>query len=152
GGFFQINVKSAHMSTRGYTVPTALANGAPDQYVAYNVPNLYSDYAVCQLSRPAIDGAKTSEDATIKVLTEALDGTYAAAYESQAIQLMGNGGGMRGQVANTNLATTVCTLTNVGDAVKFWQGQSIQVSVANDDGAGGLGVAVTAPLPGALTV
>jgi hypothetical protein len=152
GAFFQVAVKSAYMSTRNATVPGALANGSPDQYVAFNVPTLYNDYAVAQLSGPAIDGARTSEGAMIKLLTEALDGAYASAYESQAAQLMGNGGGMRGQVANTSYATQICTLTNPGDALKFWQGQVIQASAANDDGAGGLGVAPTTPLAGTLTV
>jgi hypothetical protein len=152
GGFFQVAVKSAYMSTRNATVPGALANGSPDQYVSFNIPTLYNDYAVAQLSGPAIDGARTNEGAMIKLLTEAMDGAYASAYESQAAQLMGNGGGMRGQIANTSYATQVATLTNPGDALKFWQGQVVQFSVANDDGAGGLGVAATTPLPGNLTV
>lgn len=152
GGFFQVTVKSAYMSTRNRTVPGALANGAPDQYATFNIPTLYNDYAVAQLSGTAVDNARFSEGATVKLLTEAMDGAYISAYESQAYQLIGNGGGMRAQVANTNFATAVCTLTNVGDAMKFWQGQVIQVSAANDDGAGGLGVAVTQPLAGTLTV
>lgn len=152
GGFFQINVKTARMSTRNATVPGALANGSPDQYFKFNIPTLYNDYAVAQLSGPAIDNASSSEGATIKLLTEALDGAYGTAYESQAIQVMNGGGGMRGQVNNTTFNTTVLTLTNVGDAVKFWPGMVLQASVANDDGAGGLGVAVTAPLAGLLTV
>ena len=152
GGFFQINVKSARMSTRNATVPGALANGAPDQYFKFNIPTLYNDYAVAQLSGPAIDNASSSEGATIKLLTEAMDGAYGTAYESQALQVMNGGGGMRGQIANTSYATNVITLTNQGDAVKFWTGMVLQASVANDDGAGGLGVTVTAPLAGTLVV
>ena len=152
GGFFQIAVKNARMSTRASTVPLALANGSPDQYFKFNIPTLYNDFAVAQLSLGAVDNASKSEDAMIDLLTEAMDGAYGAGYESQAVQLMNGGGGMRGQVANTSYATTVLTLTNVGDAVKFWEGQVLVASKANDDGANGLGVAVTAPLAGTLTV
>lgn len=152
GAAFYIAVKSATMSTRNRTVPGALANGSPDQYVQFQIPNLYNDYAVAQLSGPAIDNAKSDEGAMVKLLTEALDGAYTSAYESQAEQLMSNGGGMRGQVKNSSFSTSVLTLTNQGDAVKFWQGQVLQASVANDDGAGGLGVAATVPLPGTLQV
>jgi len=152
GGFFQINVKTARMSTRNATVPGALANGSPDQYFKFLIPTLYNDYAVAQLSGPAVDNASSNEGSTIKILTEAMDSAYGTAYESQALQVMNGGGGMRGQIANTAYNTAVATLTNVGDAVKFWAGMVLQVSVANDDGAGGLGVAVTAPVAGTLTV
>ena len=136
---FQVAIKSAYMSTRNRTVPGALANGAPDQYAAFNVMNLYSDYAVAQLSGTAIDAASSNDGAMVKVLTEAMDGAWESAYESQARQLQSNGGGMRGQVNNTTYTGNVVNLTNVGDALGFWQGQVLQVSVANDDGAGGLG-------------
>ena len=152
GSAFQVTVKSAYMSTRNRTVPGALANGSPDIYQPFNIQTLYNDYAVAQLSMTAVDNARSDEGAMIKVLTEAMDGAYISAYESQANQLMSNGGGMRGQVANTTYTGNVITLTNPGDAVKFWQGQVLQVSVANDDGAGGLGVAATSPLAGTLTV
>jgi hypothetical protein len=152
GGFFQINVKLARMSTRNATVPGALGNGSPDQYFKFNIPTLYNDYAVAQLAGPAVDNASVSEDATITLLTEAMDGAYGTAYESQAIQVMNGGGGMRGQVNNTTFTGTVINLVNVGDAVKFWDGQVLQVSKANDDGAGGLGITPTTPLVGSLTV
>jgi hypothetical protein len=135
GAAFQIAVKSAFMSTRNVTVPGALSSGGPDKYVAFNVLNVYNDYAVAQLSGPAIDAARSNEGAMIKVLTEALDGAYASAYESQARQLMGNGGGSRGQITNSTFATQVATLSNTGDALRFWEGQVIQVS--SDDGSNG---------------
>jgi hypothetical protein len=149
---FAIAVKLSYMSTRNRTVPGALANGGPDQYAQFNVQNLYSDYAVAQLSGPAIDAASSNEGAMVKVLTEAMDGAWDSGYESQARQLQSNGGGMRGQVNNTTYTGNVINLTNVGDALGFWPTQVLQVSVANDDGAGGLGVAATTPLPGTLTV
>ena len=69
GAAFQIDVKSAFTSTRNVSVGGALSNGAPDQYVAFNVQNLYNDYAVAQLSGPAIDQARSDQGAMIKVLT-----------------------------------------------------------------------------------
>ena len=135
GGFFQINVKYAYMTTRNRTVPGALANGSPDAYAAFNIPTLYNAYAVAQLSGTAVDNAKSSEGATIKLLTEAMDGAYISAYEDQAEQLMGNGGGARGQVNNSSVATTVLTLVNAGDAVKWVPGAVVQA--ASTDGTSG---------------
>lgn len=152
GAAFQIAVKSAYTSTRNITVPGALSNGSPDQYVAFNVLNIYNDFVLALLNGQAIDAVQEDEGGMIDVLSESIDGAKESGYESQAQWLHSNGGGMRGQVSNSSFATSVCTLTNVGDAVKFWQGQVIQASAANDDGAGGLGVAATTPLPGTLTV
>jgi hypothetical protein len=135
GSAFQVAIKYAPMSTRAFTVPNALANGSPDQYKAFNVTNTYNDYAVVQLSGPAIDQTQGDENAMIKLLTEAFDGAYDAAYESQSLQLYGNGGAARGQLSNSAFATTVATLVSAGDAVKFWAGQVIQSSI--DDGTGG---------------
>lgn len=148
GAAFQIAVKFATMSTRAPTVPGALANGSPDQYVAFNVQNIYNDYGVVQLSGPAIDQTSSDEGAMIRLLTEAFDGGYDAAYESMANQLMGNGGGSRGQVNNTSFNSQTLTLVLVGDAVKFWAGQIIQAS--SDDGSNGASNAGTRA--GSLTV
>lgn len=146
GGPFQIDIKYAAMSTRAATVPTALANGSPDQYKAFSVPNgLYNDYAVVQLSLAAVDQAQGDENAMVKLLTEAFDGAYDTAYESMSLQLFGNGGGARGQLSNAAFATAVATLVNAADAVKFWPGQVLQASP--DDGTGGGGVRA-----GSLTV
>ena len=72
----------------------------------------------------------------IKLTTEAFDGAYDSAYESQSKQLHGNGGSARGQVGS--ISGSVITLTQVGSAVSFWPGQVLQASV--DDGTGGAGV------------
>ena len=152
GAAFQIDVKSAFTSTRNVSVGGALSNGAPDQYVAFNVLNIYKDFVLALLSGEAVDAVQEDEGGMIDLLSESIDGAKESGYESQAQWLHSNGGGMRGQVSNSSYATSICTLTNVGDTLKFWQGQVIQASVANDDGAGGLGVAVTQPLPGTLTV
>ena len=137
GAAFNIAIKYAPMSTRNHTVPGALANGAPDQYTTFAVPNgLYNDYAVVQLSGSAVDQASGDENSMIKLTTEAFDGAYDSAYESQSKQLHGNGGSARGQVGS--ISGSVITLTQVGSAVSFWPGQVLQASV--DDGTGGAGV------------
>ena len=135
GSAFQVAIKYAPMSTRAPTVPGALANGSPDQYAAFNVTNIYNDFAVVQLSGAAIDQTQGDENAMIKLLTEAFDGAYDTAYESQSRQLWGNGGGSRGQIpaSGQTLSSATLTLTNVGDAVNFWGGQVIQA--APDDGS-----------------
>jgi hypothetical protein len=139
GSAFQFSVKFAAMSTRAISVPTALAAGSPDQYVAFNVTNIYKDYAVAQIAGEAFDAAIDDAGAMIKLQAEALDGAYDSAYESMSLQLYSNGGGLRGVLANTVFTTAVATLTNVGDAVNFWPGQPIQMGAANDDGTGGTG-------------
>lgn len=139
GEAWNIAIKYAVMSTRATTVPTALANGAPDQYGKFNITNMYNDYAVMQLSGQAIDAAIGSENAMVKLLSETLDGGFLGAYDSAANSICGNGGGARGQIAATSTVnTTVITLADPSQTLKFQAGQVIQVSV--DDGTGGAGV------------
>ena len=143
GAAFNIAIKYAIMSTRGVTVPIALANGSPDQYGKWNIPELYSDYAVMQVSGQALDAAMGDENAMMDLAKETLDGGYLSAYESQANAMFGNGGGSRGQLnGSTTVNTTVVTIGGTtGDtsqALRFWPGQVVQASA--DDGTGGAGV------------
>lgn len=157
GDAFNIAIKYAVMSTRGVTVPIALANGSPDQYGKFNVPNTYSDFAVMQVAGAALDAAQgAGENAMVKLATETLDGGFLAAYDSQANALFGNGGGARGQISSSSFAQTTITLADPQSALKFWAGQVLQASA--DDGTGGNGVrsgtvtlAGVDPIAGTLT-
>jgi hypothetical protein len=139
GAAFQIDVKFAPMSTRAMNVPDALAIGGPDQYAPFNIPNINFDFSVAQVSEAAFAAASDDAGSMIKLKAQTLDGAYDTAYESVAVQLWGNGGVLRGVLANTNFNTPVATLTNVGDAVNFMTGGGFQASAASDDGTGGGG-------------
>ena len=139
GSAFQVDIKYAPMSTRAMNVPDALAIGGPDLYAAFNIPNVNRDYSIAQVSEAAFDAASDDAGSMIKLKAQTLDGAFDAAYESVAIQLWGNGGVLRGVLANTSFATTVATLTNVSDAKQFFPGMGVQASAASDDGTGGGG-------------
>jgi len=141
GAAFNIAIKYAVTSTRGVTVPIALANGTPDQYGKFNIPELYSDYVTMQVTGQAIDAAgQGGDDAMVKLADETLDGGYYSGYDSLANAMFGNGGGARGQILSTSSVnnTTTITLADAQSALKFWPGQVIQAS--SDDGTGGAGV------------
>ena len=139
GAAFQLDVKYASSSTRAFNVPDALTIGGPDLYAPFNIPNINFDYSTPQVSEAAFMNASDDAGAMIKLKAQTLDGAYDTAYESVAVQLWGNGGVLRGVAANTSYATTVLTLTNVGDAVNFRPGAGYQASAAADDGTGGGG-------------
>lgn len=158
GDAWNIAIKYAPTSTRATTVPLALANGSPDQYGKFNIPNLYSDYVPLQIAGTALDAAQgAGENAMVKLAMETLDGGHLAAYDSIANALFGNGGGARGQIASTSTVNTATiTLADSQQALKFWAGQVLQVSA--DDGTGGAGVrsgtvtlAGVDPIAGTLT-
>ena len=140
GDAFNIAIKYAVMSTRAVTVPLALANGSPDQYGKFNIPNLYNDFAVMQVGGQALDAAQRGgSDSMVKLASETLDGGYLAAYDSLANSMFGNGGGSRAQLSSTSsVSTATITLADAQSALKFWPGMVIQAS--SDDGTGGAGV------------
>lgn len=138
GQAFNIAVKFAPMSTRGVTVPLALGNGGPDQYAKFNIPELYSDYSVMQMSGLAADAAMGDENAMVKLASETLDGGFLAAYDSLANAMFGNGGGARAQLNGAAISGATVTLADAQTALRFWANQVIQFS--SDDGTGGAGV------------
>ena len=139
GAAFNIAIKYAVMSTRATTVPLALANGSPDQYGKFNIPELYSDYAVMQVTGQALDAAMgAGENAMVKLATETLDGGFLAAYDSVANAMFGNGGGARAQLNGAAISGATVTVLDPQTCLRLWAGQVIQF--ASDDGTGGAGV------------
>jgi hypothetical protein len=136
GAAWNIAIKYAVMSTRATTVPTALANGSPDQYGKFTITNgLYNDYAVMQLSGVARDEARMGgPDSMVKLVDETLMGGYQAAYDSVANDIFGDGGGSRGQLSpSSTVNTATITLADPTQCLKFRVGMLVQS--ASDSGS-----------------
>lgn len=126
----------------------AKANKKAGKYTDF-VLTRAKDYGLCSIDGETIDASKGDKNAFMEAMTSEIDGTFESLNRSLATAIYRTGSGSIGKIgATTNVATTLCVLSNPEDVVNFEVGQMIVASTADGGGA----VKVTAGTQNVLEV
>lgn len=128
-----VAIRNGQPQGRGFDFTTAVANVSPSTYNRFTVTRA-KDYAFGRVFGEAIEASATDAGSLLVGLKNEIDGAMYTATRSLAVQLFGNSGGARGQIASGQGTATV-TLTNASDAVNFEVGMYLKTSTA--DGTSG---------------
>lgn len=135
GGDHPVAIRSALPGGSSTDFATALAVSTASKYKRFTAKRKHA-YQVAILDGETQDTAESSAGAQLDAIKAEVDGTTQAMIERIEMDLCGNGGGALGQFTSTsNPATTVMTLRNPADALKFFEGMVLQTAAT--DGTSG---------------
>lgn len=115
---------------------TAQANKEASNYKKFQLTRV-KDYSLASISTEAILASSTNAGAFLQLATAEIDGAMDTMKRRAGWALYGNGSGSIGQVnaAPAIAATTVITLKNVDDVVRFEVGQTVNIWSAESGGS-----------------
>jgi hypothetical protein len=128
-----VAIRNGQPQGRGADFTTAIANVSPSVYNRFTVTRA-RDYAFARVFGEAVEASAKDAGSLLQGLKNEIDGAIFTATRSIAINLFGNGGGARGQIASGQATATV-TLTRPEDTVNFEVGMYLKTSTA--DGTSG---------------
>lgn len=128
-----VAIRNGQPQGRGADFSTAVANVSPSTYNRFTVTRA-RDYAFARVFGEAVEASAKDAGSLLQGLKNEIDGAIYTATRSIAINLFGNGGGARGQIASGQATATV-TLTRPEDTVNFEVGMYLKTSTA--DGTSG---------------
>lgn len=117
---------------RSATYATAKANAVGSQTVGFDV-TYASNYQIGKLTGDVVDDSKGNENALYEAIDHEMDGAIENMRKDLRLQVFGNIGGARGQVASTS--TVTLTLLNAEDSIHFEEG--MEICAAATDGTSG---------------
>lgn len=129
---------------RSATFATAQTNQAPSSLKAFFLTRV-QDYALASIDNETLKASESNEGAFLEAFSLEMDGALHSLSRSIGISLYRSGSGSIGQLATTNFAQTVWTLTNAEDITNFEVNQAVVLSATNGGGTvkAGLGYIVT---------
>lgn len=128
-----VAIRNGQPQGRGADFTTAIANVSPSTYNRFTVTRA-RDYAFARVFGEAVEASAKDAGSLLQGLKNEIDGAIYTATRSIAINLFGNGGGARGQIASGQ-ATPIVTLSRPEDTVNFEAGMYLKTSTA--DGTSG---------------
>jgi hypothetical protein len=128
-----VAIRNGQPQGRGADFTTAIANVSPSVYNRFTVTRS-RDYAFARVFGEAVEASAKDAGSLLQGLKNEIDGAIYTATRSIAVNLFGNGGGARGQIASGQATATV-TLTRPEDTVNFEVGMYLKTSTA--DGTSG---------------
>lgn len=135
GESMKIPLKYANSTGRSATFSTAQANQNYAKSVAFFLTRV-SDYAIAQISSEAMEASETDPGAFVKLFKHEVDAAMKAAIISEATALAEDGEGTIAQIdSGVTLASTVLTLRDIEEVVRFEVGQKIQFASAKTGGS-----------------
>lgn len=131
----QVAIRNGQPQGRGADFTTALGNVTASDYNRFIVSRA-RDYAFARVFGEAVEASAKDAGSLLQGLKNEIDGAIYTATRSIAINLFGNGGGARGQIASGQATPTV-TLSRPEDTVNFERNMWLRVS-ATDGTTGSL--------------
>lgn len=127
-------IRSAITSAVSFTDTVAFTSTGASVYKQWSCP-WRSGYARALVSGEVLDKTGNDRGAFVKAVISETEGAYMAIGHQLGAGIFSNGGGALGQLGSGNVATTVVTLANPSDAIKFRPGQVLKA--ASTDGTSG---------------
>jgi hypothetical protein len=132
GEDMKIPIQFGNPNGCSHTFSKGKTNKAPSKYSAFTLTRK-KDYGFITIDNETIQASKSDPGAFLRARSSEIDGLIAQMGRRMAMEVYGNGSGVRGQIsAVSNPATPTITLANLSDIAKFEVDQTLEVSAAND--------------------
>jgi hypothetical protein len=128
------SIRSSITSAVSHTDTVAFTSEGASTYKQWSCP-WRNGYARALISGEALDKTGNDRGAFVKAVVSETEGAYMAVGQQLGAGLFSNGGGTLGRLGSGTVGTTVLTLANPSDAIKFRPGQVLKASTA--DGTSG---------------
>lgn len=121
---------------RSATFETAQANKTDLKVEAFTLTRA-KDYGLASIDNETMEASASDKGAFLRAATAQIDGVLDAVSNSLGVALFGSGSGARAQVyaEPSEAATTVITLKNIQDIVKFEVGMTVNIHSAESGGS-----------------
>lgn len=137
GRNFFVPIRTGKPVGRSHTFDDARTSEDGSIYDGFTLTRT-SDFGLAQISGEAAESAESEPARFIATLDAEMSGALSTLGDNMAMELYGNGGGARGQIATSGISSDVITLVDPEQIVFFEVGMTI-VSAGTDGSTGSLG-------------